>query len=201
MPMLKTIETGHKQFNENGYFILRNFYDVSGLVEPLPNIARSTLDQVPNSIERYNYTNYKSDYRQIRLKIEELIKGPLYETYFFDRFYFTGQDLKIHVDRPACEISLTMHISSNPGVIEWPLKIEGKNGKVATIVMEPGDAVLYMGCDRPHWRKPMPSFYSKTQLLKRKIFRQEDDSWFHQIFFHYVLANGYRAHFAYDKGK
>jgi hypothetical protein len=66
--------------------------------------------------------------------------------------------------------------------------------------MKPGDAVLYKGCDRYHWRDPMPSFYSKTELFKRKLFKQEDDSWYHQIFFHFVLADGYRAHFAYDGG-
>ena len=28
-------------------------------------------------------------------------------------FIFTGQELTIHVDRPACEISVTVHVSSN----------------------------------------------------------------------------------------
>jgi hypothetical protein len=31
----------------------------------------------------------------------------LHPTYFYDRFYFPGQQLKRHSDRPACEVSVS----------------------------------------------------------------------------------------------
>jgi len=197
---MKTINTKNEIFDRIGFLKIEKLYDPVNLIEPLPNIPRSTRDQVPNSIERYNYFRYMSDYKRIQEKIEEIIGRKLYPTYFFDRFYFTGQELKYHRDRPSCEISLTYHISSNPGFIDWPIKIENDKKEICTILMKPGDAVLYKGCDRFHWRDPMPSYYSKMQLAKRKLFKQEDDSWYHQVFFHFVLADGYRAHFAYDGG-
>lgn len=47
------------------------------------------------------------------MKLEEAIGKKLYNTYYYDRFYNPGQALSNHADRPACEISVTVHISSN----------------------------------------------------------------------------------------
>jgi hypothetical protein len=60
-----------------------------------------------------------------------------------------------------------------------------------SLELEPGDGVLYKGCDCLHWRDPMPGKYPK-------IFSRLDNSYYHQIFFHYVLADGYRCEFAKD---
>ncbi len=49
----------------------------------------------------------------------------------------------------------------------------------------PGDAVLYRGMEVPHWREKMGG---------------NKDSYFHQIFLHYVRADGYFLEFAYDQG-
>ena len=49
-----------------------------------------------------------------------------------------------------------------------------KKGKEVPIKLNDGDAVIYKGCERPHWRDPLKSRYSKIQrgirkLLKRKM--------------------------------
>ena len=88
--------------------------------------------------------------------------------------YLPGQELKKHTDRPACEISISVHVSSNIDE-HWPIYIKTpdiytvssksskqktfsgieKKGDVVGVMLNPGDGLLYKGCERPHWREPM----------------------------------------------
>ena len=210
-----TSVTGHKKFDKNGYLVIKNLCDPKDLQCDLPrdkgqyNYAGS-LDrvshvplerQVEGSTSRYYYPPYKYLHSQVRLKLEKAIGRKLYNTYYYDRFYNPGQALSNHADRPACEISVTVHIGSN---IEepWPIWIKTpdvyddpkkktkviKKGKDKKVILEPGDGMIYKGCERPHWREPMPG-----DIVDKTLY-------YHQIFFHYVLQDGYRAHFAYDRG-
>ena len=63
--------------------------------------------------------------------------------------------------------------------------------------LEAGDAMVYKGCERPHWREPMPGLL-ETSIKK---FKGDKDFllYYHQIFFHYVLQDGLRADKAWDK--
>ena len=71
-------------------------------------------------------------------------------------------------------------------------------GEERALVLNPGDGILYSGCDRPHWRDAMP-----TPSKKKKIFGKEEKTeyYYHQIFFHYVLQDGRRAHCAWDRSR
>ena len=55
--------------------------------------------------------------------------------------------------------------------------------------------MIYKGCERPHWRDPMP-----TQDVGRGtlFLGERKEYYYHQIFFHYVLQDGQRAHCAFD---
>jgi hypothetical protein len=55
--------------------------------------------------------------------------------------------------------------------------------------------MIYKGCERPHWRDPMPAEYKRTWYGKKV---EKEELYYHQIFFHYVLADSIRAHFAGD---
>lgn len=207
-----TSKTGHEEFDKHGFLVLRNFYDASKLKEEVPKergtyrYGRKITDyeyksheiQVPGCLSRYSYPPYKETQNEIAKKLIEVIGAELYTTYFFDRFYFVGQELKKHVDRESCEISFTMHISSTNDDVQWPIFIKSVEGKEVSLLLNPGDGLLYKGCERPHWRQPLESFYSPTKLLIRKMMGKEDDTYYHQIFFHHVLANGRRSHFAFD---
>jgi hypothetical protein len=77
-----------------------------------------------------------------------------------------------HVDREQCEFSLTMAIDYTPEPVAecpWPLKLELADGGLATIFQALGDALLYRGRERPHFRDPLPDGHTSTS-----------------IFFHYV---------------
>jgi hypothetical protein len=138
--------------------------------------------QVKGSFSRYNHPCFKELHYKIKSVIEQMMGEKLYPTYYFDRFYFKGQELTRHKDRGACEISVTYNISSNLDY-NWPIYFEGSSGKVIDITCNPGDAVLYRGCDLFHWRDPM---------------KGNAKSCFHQAFFHYVRADGYYLQHAYD---
>ena len=38
-------------------------------------------------------------------------------------------------------------------------------GENRSLVLKPGDGLLYKGCERPHWRDPMPTPKKKKKLL------------------------------------
>ena len=201
--------TKNKFFDENGYLIVKKICDPKLLHCPVPKdrglfrwggmkedqFVSIDDQQVEDSVERYWYPQYKDIHINIKDIVETVIGRGLYETYYYDRFYFPGQELKKHVDRPACEISVTVHIDTNIKE-HWPIWVKTVNGENVPVVLEAGDAMIYKGCERPHWREPMPGLLESI--------RDEIDKYsfyYHQIFFHYVLQDGVRAHYAWDKGQ
>lgn len=218
--------TNNKQFDKDGYLFVQDLFDAKELYHPVPkergqiNYFGKTTDnfyhnpveaQVPGSLARYWHPQYRDAHTKIRLKVEELIGRKLYNTYYYDRFYFPGQALNRHVDRDACEISVTIHISTNlsEGEEDWPIwiktpdqykdkkktEIETK-GEEKSLILKPGDGMLYKGCERPHWREEMPG-----ANRNKEMFGKGEELYYHQIFFHYVLQDGLRAHCAYDAAK
>ena len=215
--------TRNEFFDRNGYLIIKNLCDPKKLFHPVPEL-RGQLNyrskdlndfkhievegQVEGSIARYWHPQYRKTHTKIRLILEQAIGRKLYNTYYYDRFYFPGQALTIHADRPACEISVSVHVSTNLKE-NWPIWIKTPDtfadnskmnlvskGENRSVDLEPGDGMVYKGCERPHWRDPMPG------LLETSIERAKGNSdhslYYHQIFFHYVLQDGQRAHYAWD---
>ena len=105
--------------------------------------------------------------------VEKESNLKLYPTYAYWRYYIFGATLKKHVDRPACEISVTACIKKYDN---WPIIVEGTEFE-----LEEGDAVLYAGCDQKHWR---PGVYKGEGIA--------------QVFLHYVNKNGPNKDHAYD---
>lgn len=217
--------TRNEQFEKDGYLVVKNLWDPKELYRPVPeergqiNYWGKKLDQftyyeletqVEGSLACYWHPQYRSIHSGIRLKLEKLLKRNLYNTYYYDRFYFPGQALTRHADRDACEISVTTHISTNLKE-PWPIWIKtpdtyvdkkktviSKKGENRSVILSAGDGMIYKGCERPHWRDPMPTEYKKTWYGKRV---EKEGLYYHQIFFHYVLADGQRAQCANDMSR
>ena len=154
-------------------------------------------NQVPGSFSVYNNPKYREIHRLVRRVVQNILEIDLHPTYFYERFYYAGQELKRHSDRPACEISVTLQISTNLKE-PWDIWFQKPDGKETSIKMKSGDAVIYKGCEREHWRFPMKSNYNILQNKINKLKKKEDDTYLHQIFFHYVDAQGPYVHYAYD---
>lgn len=140
--------------------------------------------QVQNSLGRYSHPKYKDAHWHIKNVVENVIGEKIYPTYYYERFYFKGAELKRHFDRPSCEISVSYNVSSNLDY-DWPLYFQGKNSDEPPVAITclPGDGVIYRGEDLWHWREPMKGNHK---------------SYFHQVFFHFVRANGPYVHYAGD---
>jgi len=82
---------------------------------------------------------------QKNVELETQLK--LIPTYSYMRLYTRGHELVTHRDRPSCEISVSL---CTGGDELWPIFIEG-----TPIYLEPGDMVIYRGCDVTHWRNPL----------------------------------------------
>lgn len=122
----------------------------------------------------------------------------LLPTYAYARWYEPGEVLKIHKDRPSCEVSATLTLGFDGKV--WPIfmgkpsdkptyisRIDNESREVyvenvSKIEMNVGDAVLYRGCEMYHWRDE----YTQGK-------------WQAQVFLHYVDANGPHKDWIYDK--
>ena len=222
-----TTWTRNEQFDKDGYYVVKNLWDPEKLYDPLPQqrgqfswwgkkIDQFTQEsevetQVEGSLARYTYPKYLPIHGGIRKKLEKIIGRDLYETYYYDRYYFPGQELTKHADRDACEISVTVHVSTNLKE-QWPIKIKTPDiyadkekrellslGQTKEVILEPGDGMIYKGCERPHWRDRMPGTLetSLAQLNQKSL----DEFYYHQIFFHYVLQDGERAHCAWDMAR
>ena len=106
----------------------------------------------------------------LRPKMEAATERQLHPTYSCFRVYKHGDSLAPHTDRPACEFSVTMTLGYESDK-QWPIYVGNKLFNKG-LVMNPGDAVIYKGCELQHWRK---RFEGKHHA---------------QVFLHYVDANG-----------
>ena len=107
----------------------------------------------------------------------------LLPTYSYTRLYAKDDELKIHRDRPSCEISATLTLGIPDDEDIQPIYFSQSEDKLnpVKILLNPGDLCLYCGCDLYHWREP---------------FKQR---WYLQSFLHYVDANGEYKDHIYDK--
>ncbi len=84
--------------------------------------------------------------------MEKATKLKLYPSYTYARIYKKGDELKRHKDRFSCEISTTMNLGGD----NWDIYLEpsGKqNQKGIRVCLNPGDMLVYSGCELEHWRK------------------------------------------------
>ena len=224
-----TTWTRNEKFDKDGYIVIKDLWDVDELYHPAPELKGQynyydnnpehfnhipLENQVEGSTARYWHPQYRKIHSGIRTKLEKAIGRKLYNTYYYDRFYNPGQALTKHADRDACEISVTIHVSTNlqGEDADWPVWIKTPDtytdkkkstilvpGENRSLVLKPGDGMVYKGCERPHWRDPMPGNKKKNKKLFSKTKQQE--LYYHQIFFHYVLQDGERAHCAWDRAR
>lgn len=191
-------------FEKNRYVHLKGFLDKDNCKEltlALKNEvnARGWFDpQCPTSKSIRDSVTFDKLLVDLLPHFEEASGLKLLPTYAYARWYEPGEVLKIHRDRPACEVSATLTLGFEGDV--WPIFMghpsdeptafrrvdESKNivhaKNVGKISMDVGDAVLYRGCEMYHWRDE----YSEGK-------------WQAQVFLHYVDANGPHAEWIYDK--
>lgn len=181
------IMTNVEIFNKYGYV------RVDGFLDPL---TLSTISQYfENRIKRGEWATkygdptsklayYGDPLIEVVLKeylpiVEEACGKELLPTYSYSRIYQAGEELKPHVDRPSCEISVTVSVAykGEPNSI-W---MHYENNPPKECPLDPGSAVVYKGCEARHWRYPL-----------------KDDQLVVQFMLHYVDKNGPFADRVFD---
>jgi len=178
-------------FNDTGYVFIKDILDKEivaltsqyALFDQIQNFQPESLGaQIPGTHSQYADPLMESLLLKLHPVIEEHTGLALHPTYSYYRVYKSGDILKEHTDRPACEISVTVCFNFDykelNGKYDWPIWMVD-----SPCVMEPGDGVIYHGCDLNHWRDK---------------FEVPHDAWHVQAFFHYVNANGPNANCQFD---
>ena len=107
-------------------------------------------------------------------------------TYSYWRLYKPGDVLDRHKDRPSCEVSTTLMLghSVTNNSYRWAMYVDetgGFNNKGTPIYLNPGDMIVYRGCEIEHWRE---KFEGNNHA---------------QVFLHYNNINGpYKDYCKYD---
>jgi alkylated DNA repair dioxygenase AlkB len=173
------------QLEQNNFLFIPNFIsqDQAQLLQKEFNQLEQTGEyvkdeQAPNSPAIYNFKPFLELLCQKVNDVSALIEEQVLPTYTYARIYKNGEVLTKHRDRPACEISLTVHLG---GDAEWPIFIKKPSGEEVPFKLNPGDAVIYLGCIAEHWREKFTGQY------------------YSQVFLHYVRSNGPNAWAYFDK--
>ncbi len=150
--------------------------------------------QVENSHSVYADTLMETLLYYMKPHMERLTGLELAPTYSYYRVYRPGQQLFRHKDRGSCEISTTICLGFKYNGVSpdynWGMYVDpesinfdidpsvgfvsnNKPGKI--IYQNPGDAIIYRGCELEHWREP---------------FEAQADSYQAQVFLHYIDKKG-----------
>jgi len=116
--------------------------------------------QIPNSYNCYGDTLMDSLLISSLNQMEQYTGMSLVPTYSYWRFYQLGDVLKKHRDRNSCEISATLCLGYNAENMKdlnysWPICVESTldpSKDFTEINLEPGDMIIYKGCELLHWR-------------------------------------------------
>lgn len=134
--------------------------------------------QVPNCLAIMNHeVMFDTILERFWPTVESIVGEELLPTYAFARLYNNGDVLESHIDRPACEVSLTIQLGRSHHY-SWPIYVGDKRYDLSE-----GDAVLYQGCIAEHWREEC---------------KGPEDYYSGQVFLHYVRKNGEYADQAGD---
>lgn len=177
-------------FEKNGYVHLKNFLvkencakAVLELKDIIAQGKTSPDTQCPLSQAVHGAPIFDRLLEQLVPHFEAATGKKLFPTFAYARLYdINGEELLVHVDRAACEISATVTLGFEGDV--WPIYMGPNEDKAEAteIKMDIGDVVLYKGMDVWHWRE-----------------KYTEGKWQAQVFLHYVDQEGPHAEWKYDK--
>lgn len=174
-----------EDLERNKFLVVKNFISeerAKSLSEEYRNYCKdnnlSGDRQVENSSANGDYISFLELLCEKTPEVSKIIGETVLPTYAYSRVYRNGNTLKKHTDRDACEVSLTLHLDGDK---EWIIYVETPKKSIAPIRLKSGDALLYMGCEAPHWRNEFEGTY------------------YTQVFLHYVKSRGKRSYTYFDR--
>ena len=165
------------EFIANAFRMNKQVYDTCvkyRYFSPFETILGDYSDQqIPNTYSSYSNIVMETLMLKCQPQMEKVTGLKLYPAYTYARIYKKGDILKRHKDRFSCEISTTMNLGGD----DWPIYLDptgqssvipgvGEHGveeskrliknpnKGVKVNLNPGDMLVYRGCDLEHWREP-----------------------------------------------
>jgi len=134
------------------------------------------FDTTQNNQDSGFYADYFMETILIHKKslVEKALKEELLPTYSYTRVYTHDALLPKHTDRPSCEVSVTVSVSSCG--VKWPIKVNNKE-----YFLKKGEGLIYEGMVWPHERDYFKGDYQV------------------QSFLHYVRKNGPYHNYVLDR--
>ncbi|MGB0720804.1 MAG: hypothetical protein ACPGU7_00280 [Gammaproteobacteria bacterium] len=86
---------------------------------------------------------------RMRPEVERASGLSLLPTFSQYRIYRPGEGQRIHLDRPSCEVAVTLNLALS-GAKDWPIWMDSE-----PVLLKPGDGALYHGLSVPHGRDPL----------------------------------------------
>tara|TARA_R110000787_G_scaffold75287_2_gene166804 strand:+ start:878 stop:1531 length:654 start_codon:yes stop_codon:yes gene_type:complete len=150
------------------YFLLKrdavDFMYNRNIVAESPLLGTRKDQQVPGVYSHYADFVMETLLVKVLPIMAEQTGLDLVPTYSYARIYEQGSILKRHKDRPSCEISTTLNLGGDP----WPIFLDttGSDNVIdehknimkpnapagIQVNLEPGDMLVYSGCELEHWR-------------------------------------------------
>lgn len=168
----------NQQLKDNNYVIIDNFIDSNRASKLYNHFLKEVTDyphlfnhdeQCPSSFAIYNYRPFLKLLCEKISYMNDIMNEPMLPTYCYARVYQNGEILKKHLDRPSCEISVTLHLG---GDHPWNIYMTKPNDESIGIDLKPGQAIIYQGMISEHWRDPF------------------EGNNYGQVFLHYVKGDG-----------
>ena len=121
-------------------------------ISPYEDMMGNSGDsQVQNTYAHYADNAMETLLLKLQPLMEKNTGLKLSPAYSYARLYKKGDILEKHKDRFSCEISTTLALGGDP----WSIYIEpsGKyRGRGIKVDLNPGDMLVYRGCELEHWR-------------------------------------------------
>ena len=167
----------NEQLIKNNYLVVPNFISSSRTKELSQSYNEYVTThemgedpQVPGCFTaKMDYIPFLELLIEKSMTVTQLVGETVLPTYSYARIYGHGDVLKDHTDKPECEISLTINLDCDE---IWDIHISRPDGTIKNVSLEPGDAMIYLGCSAPHGREAFVGNYCT------------------QVFLHYVRSNG-----------
>ena len=112
--------------------------------------------------------------------LEHITGKKLKPSFNYARIYNTGEVLEKHIDRPACEYSISMTLGHAKNSAIWPIFVTTEDGP-EKLVLDIGSLILYKGVELEHYREKYVG------------------EWQTQVFMHFVDVDGPYAEHKDDK--
>src|SRR5438067_11604987 len=108
--------------------------------------------QYPSSLSLGGDAGLDAVLEWIRPEVSRLVGFDLAPTFSYTRQYAKGEVLARHVDRGACEISVTVSIQIPKGAGPSVIYLKPPDLKETRVEMLEGDGCVYAGTEVEHWR-------------------------------------------------